>query len=99
MSQRAWAGVVLVLTVLVLLGGDVSAAGRGRRLTIQRFDAQARPTLPPTQGTARSYGPYQYYRDLYPKYHGGFHARELQNLGVPSGDIGLRGNGISWTPW
>ncbi len=40
-----------------------------------------------------------YYRSLHPKYQTGFHARDMQNLGVPTGDVGLRGNGFSWTPW
>ena len=35
----------------------------------------------------------------YPKFYGGFHSSEFSNLGVPSGDIGFRGNGIYWTPW
>jgi len=38
-------------------------------------------------------------RELYPKYYGGFHARALQNFGIPTGDIGLRGNGITVNPW
>jgi len=38
-------------------------------------------------------------RKVYPKYYHGFHARDLQNVGVPSGDVGLRGNGITWNPW
>ena len=45
---------------------------------------------------------YKTYHDLnrhYPKYYGGFHARYFQDLGLPPGDIGLRGNGIYATPW
>jgi hypothetical protein len=36
---------------------------------------------------------------LYPKYEGGFHARHLQNIGIPDRDIGIRGNGIMLNPW
>lgn len=43
--------------------------------------------------------PQPYDRALYPKYIGGFHASQIQNAGVPPGDIGFRGNGIYWTPW
>ncbi len=43
--------------------------------------------------------PWAYYRGKYPRYVGGFHAREIQNLAVPSGDVGLRGNGLFWSPW
>jgi hypothetical protein len=43
--------------------------------------------------------PGSYYRSVHPKYQSGFHARDMQNLGVPTGDVGLRGNGMFWTPW
>ena len=35
----------------------------------------------------------QWARELYPQYYGGIHARQMQNIGIPNGDIGLRGNG------
>jgi hypothetical protein len=38
-------------------------------------------------------------RAIYPKYQGGFHSRALQNIGVPTGDIGIRGNGFMLNPW
>lgn len=38
-------------------------------------------------------------RATYPRYYHSLHARQIQNIGVPTGDIGLRGNGITWTPW
>jgi len=38
-------------------------------------------------------------REIYPQYQGGFHSRTLQNIGVPTGDIGIRGNGIMMNPW
>jgi hypothetical protein len=38
-------------------------------------------------------------RAMYPRYYHSIHAREYQRIGVPTGDIGLRGNGITWTPW
>jgi hypothetical protein len=37
--------------------------------------------------------------ERYPKFQGGFHSRQLQDLGVPTGDQGLRGNGFSIYPW
>ncbi len=54
------------------------------------------PTYPSNYGTR--------YRspsvdELYPKYYGSFHYRHLDNIGIPSGDIGLRGNGIYMSPW
>ena len=38
-------------------------------------------------------------REWYPKYYGGFHSRALENIGVPTGDIGIRGNGFMMNPW
>ena len=35
----------------------------------------------------------------YPKFIGGFHSSHFTNVGLPSGDIGFRGNGLYWTPW
>lgn len=34
-----------------------------------------------------------------PRYIGGFHYTHFQNIGIPSGDIGLRGNAYHWRPW
>ena len=42
---------------------------------------------------------YEWANDVYPRYYGGFHYRHFDNLGVPPGDIGLRGNGIYFQPW
>jgi NO-binding membrane sensor protein with MHYT domain len=39
-------------------------------------------------------------RKVYPQYYWGFHARQFQNIGVPSGDIGMGGaNGFTRNPW
>jgi hypothetical protein len=40
-----------------------------------------------------------YGRAVYPKYYWKFHAREFQNVGVPHGDIGILGSGLSRDPW
>jgi hypothetical protein len=40
-----------------------------------------------------------YGRAVYPKYYWGLHAREMQNIGVPHGDIGILGSGLSRDPW
>jgi hypothetical protein len=42
---------------------------------------------------------YQSSSEAYPKYIGAFHYSHYSNLGVPSGDLGFRGNGIYWSPW
>ncbi len=33
------------------------------------------------------------------RYIGGFHQSHFQNLGIPSGDIGIRGNAYNWNTW
>ena len=33
------------------------------------------------------------------RYIGGFHQSNFQNIGIPSGDIGLRGNAYKWRTW
>ena len=40
-----------------------------------------------------------YLNARYPKYVGGFHASYFRDMGVAPGDVGLRGNSISLTPW
>ena len=67
---------------------DVSSA-RGWR---KRFAASSTSRPTPAQN------PYAAKR-IYPQYDAGFHARHLQNIGIPSGDVGLRGNGITLNPW
>jgi hypothetical protein len=37
--------------------------------------------------------------DPYPKFIGGFHSSHFSNLGIPTGDLGFRGNGVYWAPW
>ncbi len=33
------------------------------------------------------------------RYIGGFHQSHFQNIGIPSGDIGLRGSAYNWRTW
>ena len=38
-------------------------------------------------------------REVDSRYVGGFHESHFYNLGIPNGDIGLRGNGLNFRPW
>jgi hypothetical protein len=80
---------VIALAIVLSAASDAQAGERRRifqgRAAHSRYDRHHRP---PSDA-----------RELYPKYIGGFHARALQNIGVPSGDIGIRGNGIYMNPW
>lgn len=81
--------IVCCLAVGMSLACPGVSSARGWRQRIAA-GASTRPT--PAQN------PYAA-RRIYPQYDGGFHARHLQNIGVPSGDVGFRGNGITLNPW
>jgi hypothetical protein len=40
-----------------------------------------------------------YGKAVYPRYRAGFHIREFENVGIPHGDMGIDGNGITRLPW
>lgn len=63
-----------------------------------RFFSRHRPA-PPARFLYDPRSPYFDSTTPFPKYWGGFHASEIHNLGVPTGDRGFRGNGIYWSPW
>ena len=81
--MRTALGIVALLSILVPTT-NVLAIGR-------------RPPPPPA--------PNRYYQNaanakaIYPRYYGSIHARQIQNIGVPPGDVGLRGNGFMLNPW
>jgi len=86
--------IALIATVL-LSGTDVWAGGRRQQRKVEKANEAYVPSSvtrsrPPV--SAQDSG-------RYPKFTGGFHSRELQNIGVPTGDTGLRGNGFSMYPW
>ena len=94
--MRTWA-LLLVIVVLLLATADAQAAGRRRFLArqadrghVESGYADAGSLYRPVPGDPRT---------IYPKYQGGFHSRALQNIGVPTGDIGIRGNGFMMNPW
>ena len=112
LNRRCWLSLAALAIACVALSCDPSdaiAGGRRPRLAASsgedlrlgpsgplgaRVSPQfndARPVVRPAPGAA--------YSGRYPKFQGGFHSRELQNIGVPSGDVGLRGNGFSAFPW
>ena len=81
------------LTAAMLLGGGNAQAGGFGRRGIFRGILFA-PSRTVTYDERREY--LNYY---YPKYVGGLHASYFNSLGVPPGDVGLRGNGFYMTPW
>ena len=100
MRQPLQRVVVIVCIWMSLLPSPAWAAGRRAYRPHRELAADTLFYGPVTgPGTRTSARPWIYYRGAYPRYFGGFHARELQNLGVPPGDVGLRGNGWTWSPW
>ena len=80
---------MIILTAAMLTCAAGSAEAGNRRRWFQGHAAASfRRGHPPLEA-----------REQYPKYYGGFHARQLQNIGIPTGDIGLRGNGSELNPW
>ena len=74
----------LMLTVaVILLAGEAGAAG-GRKAQQQQGAVQ--------QQAYNRYQQQMYWRSWYPKYQAGFHSRALDNIGVPTGDVGMRGS-------
>lgn len=61
--------------------------------------AQNGPVWVQPGGGPYRYNPYHQYKAMYPKYYWGLHAKTYQNIGIPNGDIGIRGNGITPNPW
>jgi hypothetical protein len=89
-----------------LLISNISRAGEpdGKPGYATQNPATAHPQAAPV----RRFGPGSYNkqaaigaygRAVYPKYYWGFHARDLQNIGVPHGDIGTLGSGLQRDPW
>ena len=42
---------------------------------------------------------YRHPAEVDARYVGGFHQTHFHNLGIPSGDIGIRGNAYKWRTW
>lgn len=85
----------LFLAIVVLLGFAVSQTEAGRRGHRNRRHFRHPYAINSFYGF-----PSGFYRGYdYSKYYGGFHARYFQDIGIPPGDIGIRGNGIYATPW
>ena len=93
---------LLIAAAIVLVATDAKAAGRRRFLArqaeqryvergqLERGDVETGPIHRSAPLDPRA---------VYPQYQGGFHSRALQNIGVPTGDIGIRGNGFMMNPW
>ena len=84
---------IVAATVLVFAVPEADAAPRRRWIDRGRIESGY------VEGGPVHRAPPLDPRAVYPKYQGGFHSRSLQNIGVPTGDIGIRGNGFMMNPW
>ncbi len=94
---------ILILTLLTcgltLCGSQNAHAERGRFFAarrgpwiVYRYPLFREGNRPPeaSRHSQEYYWPYDA-RERYPKFYGGFHSRYFDEIGSPSGDIGLRG--------
>lgn len=95
--MRSTISILLCAAALTLIVESQTDAAGGRRARVARPVQEA--YTPPV--TARVPGTNRAALDTgrYPRFQGAFHSRELQNIGVPTGDQGLRGNSFSVYPW
>lgn len=72
--------------------GKFFAARRGPWI-VYRYPLFRQGNRPPEarRYSQKYYWPYDAY-ERYPKFYGGFHSRYFDEIGIPSGDIGLRGH-------
>jgi hypothetical protein len=83
--RRTIAAIALASTLTLTASADAAGHGLFGRRHTPNYSKHAE---------VAAYG-----KAVYPKYYKGFHAREFQNLGVPHGDIGLRGNDLNMGAW
>ena len=89
---------IVATTVLVFAVPEADAAGRRRWFDRGRIESGYVKSNHVESGPVHRAPPLDP-RAVYPQYQGGFHSRSLQNIGVPTGDIGIRGNGFMMNPW
>ena len=92
-------GSVVAVSVLCLIqdGAIGEGAESSRRWgRVARFRAEMKEQAVPEM---KRPNPYDTYKQWYPRYEGAFHSRYFNDLGIPPGDVGLRGNGLTMTPW
>ena len=85
------------LILLAALFGMLVSVGGLQAAEPRRAGLFGRAQVPAAYNKQAAVGAYG--KAVYPKYRYGIHSRELQNIGVPHGDIGILGSGLSRDPW
>lgn len=89
--------IILALTIMLTVAGSEAFAGRPWDFLIAQPRHHHHHRV-----VHHGYNYWQARRCLnrrYPKYTGAFHANYFRDIGVPPGDVGLRGNGLYAFPW
>ena len=101
--KRALIALTLTTAVIGLSAVEAHASG-----PLRKWLAYGRPTREHTVRAHHGhYGPvhgfgytrYESVEDAFPRYIGAFHSRYFNDLGVAPGDVGIRTNGITLSPW
>lgn len=100
--KRMFIALTLTIVTLALLPAGANAAG-----PFQKWRASVGPNRHDGPKMTRgglyrvfpSYSPYHSVDDAYPRYIGAFHSRYFNDLGIPSGDVGIRANTVQMLPW
>lgn len=92
---------VLVSLVLPVCGQTASCEARRGHFHRHRHVAKPAATRHVPAKVYRHVPPGCDWRRLNddPRYYGGFNVSYFESIGLPSGDIGPRGNQIYWYPW
>jgi hypothetical protein len=98
--KRALIALTLTTAAIGLLAVETHASG-----PLRKWIAYARPAREHNVRAhhhplhSLGYTRYQYVEEAFPRYIGAFHSRYFNDLGVAPGDVGIRTNGITLSPW
>lgn len=98
LAQCIRGSVVAVSFLCLIQDGAIGEGAESSRRwgRVARFRAEMKEQAVPEM---KRPNPYDTYKQWYPRYEGAFHSRYFNDLGIPPGDVGLRGNGLTMTPW
>ena len=98
--KRALIALTLTTAVIGLLSGETHADGLlRRRVNHGKPSPDQKVKANHRQFHGLRYTRYQCVEDAFPRYIGAFHSRYFNDLGVSPGDVGIRTNGLTLSPW
>ena len=98
--KRALIALTLTTAAIALPAVETLADGPLRqRLAYSRPSPEHKTKANHRQFHGLPYIRYQCVEDAYPRYIGAFHSRYFNDLGVSPGEVGIRTNGITLSPW